>query len=440
MAETIPIRPADLLIDVQNPRISQPNVGQHEAQQALAHYQQRKLQILARDIVRYGMNPADLPIVMPFEDDLKRYVVLEGNRRLTALKALENPESLVDAVSKGVLAQIRRLSRDYQDNPIEYVPCLVVKDRDEARHWIELRHTGMNEGAGIVPWGSDESARFRARSGGLEIHSQALNFLEERGDLTPEARRKVPTTSLKRLIETPEVRSKLGIEVRGGKLFLLADPKRVAKALLHIANDLASGKTRVGNIYKKAQRVQYADALPTGIVVTPTVQSGRGVPIDSKVSRVTARPIVGPKRGKPRDKLIPRDCALNIIDPRLRAIEGELRRLSLDDHTNAVSVLFRVFLELSADDYIDRMTLPTSVDSSLSRKLQDVTSELLNRRKLTQQQAKPVRRACAKDSFLAPSITLMHNYVHNKHVFPAPGDLRAHWDSLQPFVVAVWSP
>src|SRR5437016_2430947 len=194
MPETISIRPADLLIDEENPRISQPNSGQHKALQALASHQQRKVQMLARDIVRYGVDPSNLPIVMPFKDDLKRYVVLEGNRRLTALKALENPEFLVDAVDRSVLTEIRRLSREYQENPMDTVQCLVVKDREEARHWIELRHTGENEGAGVVPWGSDESARFRARTGGLEIHSQALNFLEDNRYLTPEQRREVPAT------------------------------------------------------------------------------------------------------------------------------------------------------------------------------------------------------------------------------------------------------
>ena len=152
---------------------------------------------------------------MPFKDDLKRYVVLEGNRRLTALRALENPEFLVDAVGSGILSAIRRLSRQYQNAPIESMQCVVVKDRDEARHWIELRHTGENEGAGIVPWGSDDKARFRSRTGALELHSQALNFLESRRDLTPESRRQVPVTSFKRLIETPEVRATPG---RGGAI------------------------------------------------------------------------------------------------------------------------------------------------------------------------------------------------------------------------------
>lgn len=441
MAETIPIKPADLLIDEENPRISQPNVGQHKAQQALARLQQRKLQVLAKDIVQWGMDPSTMPIVMRFEDDLNRYVVLEGNRRLTALRALENPESFGDSVSHGVLKEIRRLSRQYQDNPIDTITCLVVKDRDEARHWIELRHTGRNDGAGVMPWGSDESARFRARTGGLELHSQALNFLEERGDLTPEDRRRIPVTSLKRLVETPEVRAKLGIETQSGRMALLADAKRVAKALLYVVHDLSSGNTKVGDIYTKPQRVKYAEALPREVTVTPTLQSGRGLPVDAGTVRATAKPTAAPRSARHRDRLIPRDCVLNITGQRMRQIEHELRGLSLSEHTNAVAVLLRVFIELTADEYIDRNALAgASVDNKLAKKLQDVANDLVTRKKLTPQQAKPVRRACAKDSFLAPSIDLMHNYIHNQHVFPAPGDLRAHWDSLQPFVVAAWAP
>ncbi len=439
MPETISISPTDLLIDVENPRIAQPNVGQHEALQSLAIQQQRKLQSLATDIVRHGVSPIDLPIVMEIQGDPKRYMVLEGNRRLAALKALENPEIIVDAVGKSVLTAIRKLSKEYQKNPVESVLCVVVEDRDEARHWIELRHTGENDGAGIVPWGSGESARFRARTGGFEPHHQALNFLENIGALTLETRRDVPSTSFRRLIGTPEVRNKLGVEIQDGHLSMLADETKVVQALMYVINDLASGNKKVQDIYTRPQRLAYVNALPSGIAVTPTMQSGEGVDISSGIAEPKPKRSSSARDARPRDKLIPRDCLINITEPRVRQIEGELRRLSLEGFTNCVSGVFRVFIELSVDAYIVRMKLSTSEDAALRKKLQDVVNDLVSRQKLTKQQAAPVRRASQQDSFLAPSVTMMNHYVHNQYVFPSPTDLRANWDSLQPFAIAVWT-
>ena len=289
MPEITSLSLPDLLIDTENPRLPQPNVGQREALRAFAEHQKAKLVALAKDIVNYGMNPTELSIVMPLNDDLRRYVVLEGNRRLTALKALENPEWLVGAMQPGEVEEMRRLSKRYQENPVESLQCVVVNNKEEARHWMELRHTGgQNDGAAIVPWGSDDAARFRARAGNAEFHTQALNLLEESGQLTPAKRRKVPATSFKRLLGTPEVRAKLGIESRDGMLTLLGDQNRIVKALLHVVNDLESGRIKVKDIYTQKLRLAYANALPSSVVVRP---NGKGTSAGASQGKPTAKPV-----------------------------------------------------------------------------------------------------------------------------------------------------
>ncbi len=433
MSQVLEIRPNDLLIDEVNPRLAIPNVGQREAQRTLARDLQRKVQMLAKDIVDYGLNPLELPVVMPNEDG--RYIVLEGNRRLTALKALENPDSLADTVSTGILKEIRKLSRKYLDAPIDFVQCIVVSDRPGIDHWIELKHTGENEGAGIVKWGADETARFKSRSGKVAPHTQVLDFLTKRGNLSLEARKSVRTTNLQRLIEQPEVRNRLGIELINKKLFLVADEDRVSKALMYVIEHLPA----VTKIHTKEQRQKFAADLPSRIAVKPSIESGKGLALADIHPGAVSKKSGGVRALRRREKLIPYDCVLNVTDPRVKEIEGELRGLKVEKYANSVSVLLRVFIELSADCYIACVPLATSPDASLGKKLGDVAHDLVAKKKLTAQQAKPVNKAVSADSLLAPSVRLMHEYVHNPNIFPIPGDLFAQWNSLQPFLTAIWS-
>lgn len=434
--DSLPV--SDLLIDVENPRLVQTNVPQREAIRAIASDQQAKLYTLADDILNWRLNPMDPLLVMPQQGSTTRYIVLEGNRRLAALRVLENPDLIDGAVPANLLRRFKALSERYQEAPIENVRCSIVSSRAEANHWIELRHTGENEGAGTVRWGGEETARFRQRSRNeSEPHLQVLDFLEERGELHRGERNRIPVTSLRRLLGTPYVRTKLGIDLRDGEVVTRYPNTDVAKALGRVVHDLSSGKVKTQHIYTTDDRIRYVDSLPDSILPDLSHPHREFRTLGSKSPKAVSSPKPKqPTTQPPRSRLVPRDLSLTISEPRLAEILRELRTLDLDDYKNAVAVLFRVFLELSLDSYIARHSL--TVPERLNVKLTAVAEDLKKHGKLSPQQLKPIKRAAQADSFFAPTITTMHQYVHNQYFFPAPSDLRATWDSLQPFIVAVW--
>jgi hypothetical protein len=115
-----------------------------------------------------------------------------------------------------------------------------------------------------------------------------------------------------------------------------------------------------------------------------------------------------------------------------------LRKLDLEDYTNAVSVLFRVFIELNVDIFIDKHHLSITDNDSLGKKLSQVATFLRSTGKINDQQVRAIQLIAQKGSFLATSITTLHQYVHNPYSSPSPSDLRATWDSIEFLITAIW--
>jgi len=126
---------------------------------------------------------------------------------------------------------------------------------------------------------------------------------------------------------------------------------------------------------------------------------------------------------------------------RLQNIFRELRGLQLERYPNAISVLLRVFLELSVDDVIDREHLMTAQQlehSKLRDKLTKVADHLKTAGRLTGQQAKAAKKVATDQHIISGTVTTFHEYVHNKAFSPSPADLRAAWDNLEPLFEAIW--
>ena len=47
---------------------------------------------------------------------------------------------------------MKQLSDRLPESLLKAIPCAVFSTREETHHWIKLKHTGENEGAGVVTW------------------------------------------------------------------------------------------------------------------------------------------------------------------------------------------------------------------------------------------------------------------------------------------------
>lgn len=210
MASSIELKISELRLDHDNPRISTED-GQINIRQALLDDQGSKIAELASDIAKFELNPMDRMMVLQPDPKKKEYIALEGNRRTAALQILANPALLEDMKIPDTLRnKLIDLADDFDPNKVESISGVVMADRDAARRWIELRHTGQNGGRGIVDWNGVQTARFRG-----DRTLDLIEFVRQREDLTPEEKAAVannfPITTLDRIISNPAVRQKIGI-------------------------------------------------------------------------------------------------------------------------------------------------------------------------------------------------------------------------------------
>jgi len=434
-----------LLLDLENPRHDILE-NQKETIREMLDDQGDKLANLAKDIVTEGINPSELPIVIPYEDDSGEYIVLEGNRRVVALKILLEPSLAKLGQKRSIQKLFGELSQRFNQNRLEKLQCVAFDQREDAIHWIQLKHTGENKGIGVVSWDAESVARFNERLGKPSLALQVVQFVREHGSLNDTTRKNledIPITNLARLVNDPNVRSALGLSLQNGELAADLPKEEVLKGLTKVVRDVANKNINVNDIRSKSDRQGYLQALKPSELPGQSATTIQPWNLQS-ISRQSGKATAHQKKSVPlsinRKTLIPPRCVLRIKHNRINKIYKELRLLEVDEFPNATAVMLRVFLELSLDEYIKNKGISLPSDPKLYQKLQKVADHLENSGILTKQLLKPVRVASSSSSPDALfSTNTLHAYVHNKDFAPKPSDLKTTWDNMQVFMEKIWA-
>lgn len=451
--KTVPV--SQLLVDLQNPRLPDIQNSQHDAIKAMVSTQSEKIISLAEHLVDNGPNPASLMIVTAVDNNAEMFYVLDGNRRLTAIKLLESP-SLAEGIFDGNrLKKLRQLAAKFEKNPITELNCAVMKDRDEADIWIPLIHRGQQNGAGLVEWDGQVAARYDARKGVESATTKAyevLDYVKHHANLSEKTRQiidegKFPVTNLERLIGTPYVRKKLGFDIVKGQILIKYPESEVLKGLSRVIDDIGAGIITVTKIKTQEQRIDYINHFSEHELPDPQTGLNESrllgaLPVsenNSQPSKTSTNK--NSKQIRQRSSLIPKDCRLKINQHRIKKLYTELQQLKLDDFPNAGAVMFRVFIELSVDHLLEHVIKWPEQQingSTLAVKLEGVINYFETNRIMTSQQLTPVKKAAAGQTLLASAIKTMHGYVHNRYFSPISSELKTAWDDLQPFIVNLW--
>jgi hypothetical protein len=448
----------DLLLDLENPRTGTV-AGQADALEAVIKLNSQHFRNMMLSIKENDLDPGDSFYVIVDDDADASYVVVDGNRRLAALKVLNNPV-LLDGTKLGESVKKRLREAAGSFVPIDPISCVVFASREDANEWIERRHGKGLEGEGRIAWGNLESDRFQKDRTVLDV----IGFVERNSTYEDsdwlrirKSVEKTPTT-LRRFLVSKAGKQALGFVEKesgtDGPLFK-RDPTFIIKVLSHLFSDIDAGEINSRTYNKASEIEEYFQSLPASLGVGKQKETEARAFATTDVKDGVKRPRLSTKASPAAPtktkKVTP--IRLTLAPTRLPFAEPseekgkqllrEASRLRLKDVPLGCAFLFRAILEFATDTEMRASSIPSknSKGESLDLKgrfnavvdhLTKTSGRLANKGDLN------AIKATLNASAGTVTIGALNGYIHNRFQKPSPDDLRNAWDHAVPLFTAIF--
>ena len=244
----------------------------------------------------------------------------------------------------------------------------------------------------------------------------------------------------------------IGLSAKDGALYTEVPPTETIKALRRMVLDLANKTEKSRSLNKTDQMVQYVSEFSkSDLPDLRTKSAPRSVESISKTEFAKSTPSRARQQKRKSSKaperknVVPKNCPLTVTDNRILEIYIELQTLRLTEARNAIAVLLRVFLELSADHFLEANNIPLTNPrpgggdyyKPLDQKVRETVDILV-------QLGAPRSNFAAVDRSLGDKTSPLHPetlgaYVHDRFSTPSPHLLTAAWDHAQPLFERIWA-
>ncbi len=159
---------SDLVFDRENPRLVEFGTSDYSEEQLVnLLWREMAVEELVMSIIAYGFFQHEPLYVMA--EGTGKYIVLEGNRRLAAVRSILNPAIVTGGNMDKFAGRITPTLRDELNNRI---PVIVLKSRQDAWQLLGFKHVN-----GPAKWGSYAKAKYIA-----QVHNEfgiALDIIAE---------------------------------------------------------------------------------------------------------------------------------------------------------------------------------------------------------------------------------------------------------------------
>lgn len=454
-----------LHLDPKNPRLGRETLSRAPREIIQHLFEHDKAAEVAHSIATRGFFPNE-PLLTVKEGG--RLVVIEGNRRLAALKALIEPGLLSGALER----QVERFSRRIADpKVIENVPVTIAPNRRATDRQIAGRHIGSP----VLAWQAENRASFILDK--LEEGYDNDELHDELGFTLPDIQRARQTRAIAdmaRSLNLPdEVKAKLDnpraklfttlervFESSVGREFLRVEPnsdhgirgttskKDFVRAFSKLVTDVALGKQSSRTLNTNDNIRAYFKTW--GKEDCPSGKRGSFIPAElisgKSVASVPGRP--GPavpvkKQHSPSKTVLPRDLKIRFGNDRLVDIRRELVNLRREQFPNAGAVLLRVFFELTIVNFLQRSGELPKLIQKLGGKgqlpygiptMKQMTPEIIRivKARLPRMDANKVEKAIRYDAAAPFTLSDLHAFVHQQSDLPGERDIWQFWLRTEP--------
>lgn len=461
---TEPLPVVNLHLDAKNPRLGRETTSRAPREIIQYLFEHDKALVVADSIATRGYFPNE-PLLAIKEDG--RHVVVEGNRRLAALKALREP-GLLDGALR---SKVERLSKRIDSSRIARVPVTIAPSRRATDRQMAGRHIERP----VLAWQVENRASFileKLEEGydndalrddlGFSLidiqearQTRAIADMARSLDLPEEVKAKLdnPRTNLfstlVRVFRSSVGRDHLGVEpnsehgLRGTttkEAFVRGFGKLVADVALGNQSSRTLNTNENIDAYFKSWDAKERPKKKRGSFVPADVIEGASVASSTE----SPRPAPVKKTKRVSATVLPKDFKVRFGNDRLVEIRKELTKLKREDFPNAGSVLLRVFFELTVIDYLERTgALPALIQKLEKRtghklpfgvpKMKQIVPEVtrIAKQRLPASRANSVERAIRYDAAAPFSISELHGFVHSSD-FPTARDILQFWKRTEP--------